>query len=144
MRKTLVEFGHTHEIQPKPIYGIYANNLKKNTAQNGVIPYWIARHGPRHTPVPEELSEHNTHYIRLIMSGAYDNPTKNILTSIASGPLAFQDHSRVRDQLTATHLDFFGVYMSRAVEKMVYTFAHFRYRMLDGLHGIMANSYSSS
>jgi hypothetical protein len=55
MRKTLVELGHTNERHCEPICGSCANNPKKNTTQNRVSPYWIDRHGFRHTTVPEEL-----------------------------------------------------------------------------------------
>jgi hypothetical protein len=56
-RKTLLAFGHIDEIQRKTMYGSCANNPKNNTAQNRVIPYWIDRHGSRHTTVPQELSD---------------------------------------------------------------------------------------
>jgi hypothetical protein len=56
MWKTLLEFGHTNERQHTPIFGSCANNPKKNTAQNRVIPYWIDRHCSWHTILPQELS----------------------------------------------------------------------------------------
>jgi hypothetical protein len=56
MRKTLVDFGHTNERQRKPICGSCANNPKKNTIQNRVIPYWMDRHGSYHTTVSEQFS----------------------------------------------------------------------------------------
>jgi hypothetical protein len=56
MQKTLVEFGHTNEIQCKPTCVSCANKPKKNTAQNRVIPYLMDRHGSCHTTVPEQLS----------------------------------------------------------------------------------------
>jgi hypothetical protein len=56
MWKTLLEFGHTDEIQRKTMCGSCANNPKKNTTQNRVVPYWMDRHGSHHTTVPEQLS----------------------------------------------------------------------------------------
>jgi hypothetical protein len=55
-RKTLVEFGHTNEIQRKPSYGSCANKPKKNMNQNRVIHYWMDMHDSHHTTIPEELS----------------------------------------------------------------------------------------
>jgi hypothetical protein len=83
--------------------------------------------------------ENISHYLRLIMFGAYDDPTKHVLTSVASGTSAFQNQANVRDQLTANNL--FDTYllvvsMSRAVEKMAPIFTFFLFKMLDGQHGL--------
>jgi hypothetical protein len=83
--------------------------------------------------------ENLSHYLNLIMSVAYKNPTKNVLTSISSGTSAFQEQVRAIDQLATANLfdnAFLVVSMAISVDNMAYKFAHFIYRIMDGLNSL--------
>jgi hypothetical protein len=69
-----------------------------------------------------------SHYIRLIMSGAYDTPTKYVITSLASRTNVVQSQASDQEQLTSKNLfdnGFVVVSNSRAVEKMASSFTSF-------------------
>jgi hypothetical protein len=45
-----------------------------------------------HTVINKSFNiEHISHYLRIIMFGSYNNPTKSVLASIASGTAALED-----------------------------------------------------
>jgi hypothetical protein len=82
-----------------------------------------------------------SHYVHLIMFGAYDTPTKDIITSLASSTSFVQSQANDREQLTSKNLfdnDFVVVSISRAVEKMASSFTSFLHATLRGQHEVQS------